>query len=190
MIKKIIMTMFIITSYVYAEQLFINQNTDLYSSDKHIKSLGVVQLATKVTILEKGVNYSKIQINGWVLDENEDLIYKEFGVVNEVVLLNEINKKILHYKKKTEDEYGDIWNNIDINGWVKNDVLIKSMKDTWKKISTQYKNSCGVCHKVHSTKEFNANTWPSLVAAMGDRAGLTPNSKATIQKYLQEHAKK
>lgn len=190
MVKKITFCFLLLLINSFASEFYLQNNDSLYQLKKHQNQLGIVNFATKVNLIKKENTYSKIKITGWILDENEDVIYKDYGIINELLVLNKINKNLFTYEDRITDEYGDIWNKISIIGWVKNTSLTKSLDTKWKKISKLYKTTCGACHKVHKAKEFEANAWPGLLGAMGDRAGLTPNTKEKVLKYLQEHAKK
>ena len=176
--------MFLTVSLFGVDKLmYAKDDTELLSDDK--KPLGTVNFASPLIFIKQNGELSKVALNGWIADGSEDVMYIKEGVILEVASINEEGAKI--YKKigEKDDEYGNKWLNISIEGWVKSSELENSVQEDMKALNTLYTQRCSACHAPHDISHFDANVWPAMMDAMADRAGISPSEKYKILRYLQ-----
>ena len=151
------------------------------------KIVGKAEVLTPVEI----VGENRIKIVG-VVSENylgqiqKDIkngeIYATFDVEDETNF-----KKI----KKLEDDYGEIWYEVEGVYEISKDSVTKDSDTLYNKAKALYEESCSPCHRVHEPNSFTANQWPASFQSMID-LGYVALEEADINliiKYLQHNAK-
>lgn len=157
--------------------------------DKKGKVLGVVTPATKLNMISSSGNLTKVRLKGWSAYGAETVIFKKMG---QRIVLAFLEEDALSYIKKgkvKKDPYETEWNEISIVAWVKTGDITKFQNEVWEKAKNLFNERCGACHQPHPPHEFTANQWPNIVNAMKARAGLNPDEKWLLIKYMQNHAK-
>ena len=88
-----------------------------------------------------------------------------------------------------KDDYGNVWNQVELSGFVRLSGLISDQDTIWAQARALYGARCGTCHALHRATEFTANQWPAIIKAMATRASLQPDQIELITQYLQTHSR-
>mgnify|MGYP001546835861 FL=1 len=88
-----------------------------------------------------------------------------------------------------KDDYGNVWNKVELSDFVKSDSLTPDQNAVWKQAITLYSTRCSACHALHKPSEFTVNQWPKILQTMTKNAALQPAEAALVTQYIQAHAK-
>lgn len=144
---------------------------------------GRILPTSKMEILEKVGDKIKVQLQGYVQKGRENAVY----FVPKKRILVAALKKGGGYKLKTISKDGK-WEKVSFTAYTKNGNLTKDLPALYKKANKLFSENCGLCHALHSTKEFTANQWPSMIKAMKSRTPLTKDQVFLVSEYLQKHS--
>lgn len=170
-----------------ASSTYASKMTNLMN--KSGNNVGTITPGTKLDIIKKSGENTKVRVSGWSAFGAETVIFKQMG---KRIILSILDESVISKVKKGQsktDEYESVWNQNSFTGWVKTSDLIKSQEKIWEKAENLFKQRCGGCHQAHPPHEFTANQWPNIVKAMKDRAGLSIDDQWLLTKYMQAHAK-
>ena len=94
--------------------------------------------------------------------------------------------------KKLEDDYGEIWYEVEGIYEVGSDAVAKDAKALYAEAKTNYEQICSACHRLHEPNSFTANQWPANLQEMinANYVALEGDDLNLIIKYLQHNAKK
>lgn len=154
---------------------------------------GMLNVATKVKVLETQGTRAKIGISGWRKKIGAGrVVYYDFGVN---MLLAQLSKDaaleegvITGYEEKEDPLTGLKWQRVEVVTWTDNDYLIEEEQPLWDYARSTYNSSCSVCHTQPAEAHFDANTWPGMFQGMIAFVNMDQDTQALVQKYLQKHS--
>lgn len=188
-VKFMLILSFIFTSYLNTSEIMYSESVkNLYLNLDDSKSSGRLLPMTKVEVLETSGDKIKIKIAGFSKEGLNNALYFEAGkrILNAAFDKKaKINFKIIESKKVENDTY----NLIEVIAWTDVGNFNKELNEVYASAKEMYNLNCSTCHKLHDTDEFNSNQWPSIVKAMGMRAGLSNEERYFITQYIQRHAR-
>lgn len=169
---------------------------DVIAKDANItldgKMIGKIEVLTPVEVLEKGDKTSKIKVSG-VVSANY-LAQLQRSVEDPEVFVAFDNESEANFKKvkDLEDDYGEVWYQVDGLYEVPNDVLGGNQKELYAKAKKIYEETCSACHRLHEPNSFTAAQWPANLSGMVDAkfVALDETDLNLVLKYLQHNAKK
>lgn len=173
-----------------AEVKYAKSVKPLYLNASSTKVVGKLLPTSKVTILGKKDGKLRVKIEGFMLKGLDKAVY--YAVGKRILVAGIANNSGFKFSKTTsftDKDTGKTWYKASFEAYVDSKDLGDSVKTMFAEADKKYKETCSMCHSLHSTKEFTANQWPSMVKAMSSRAGLDKNTRYFMVEYLQKHAK-
>lgn len=167
-----------------AQGSVLTQNALLFAEASENSAIGELIIASEVNILSQKESFSEIEFVGFA-PEGSAVLYEKSGTL--IVGFESSNPASLNILGKKTDEYGSVWVNISVKGFVKSDVLSSDKSKVLAIGKTLFQTKCSTCHALHPESEFDANVWPSILESMGAQAGLSKLEKMSIEKYLQNY---
>jgi hypothetical protein len=161
---------------------FLSKNAPLYAEASESSALGELIIASEVKELSQKGSFSEVEFVGFV-PEGSSVVYEKAGML--IVGFEASSPSVLKVLGKKTDEYGSVWINVSVKGFVKTDALSSDKSKGLNAGKALFQAKCGTCHALHPESEFDANVWPSILEAMGVQAGLAKAEKQSIEKYLQ-----
>lgn len=169
---------------------------DVIAKDANItldgKMIGKIEILTPVEVVEKGDKTSKIKVSG-VVSANY-LAQLQRSVEDPEVFVAFDNESEANFKKvkDLEDDYGEVWYQVDGLYEVPNDALGGNQKELYAKAKKIYEETCSACHRLHEPNSFTAAQWPANLQGMVDAkfVALDETDLNLVLKYLQHNAKK
>ena len=171
-----------VSSVMFAGSVFVSSNTPLYSTASGGTQLGELFVASTLKELSKSGEFSEVEFMGF-MPEGSTTVYEKAGVL--MTGFEVANSSTLQIIGKQTNEYGSVWVNVSIKGFVKSSMLSGDKMSVLKQGETLFKGKCGTCHALHPETEFEPNVWPSILETMGAQAALSKNERYSIEKYLQ-----
>ena len=183
----------IFISFICACSLFggeVISKTTAISQDG--KTIGEVQILTPIEVLPGDGGVAKIKIKG-VVSENYQLQIQK-NMKEAEIYATFTNEAETNFKKgkKLEDDYGEIWYEVEGIYEVGSDAVAKDAKALYAEAKTNYEQICSACHRLHEPNSFTANQWPANLQEMinANYVALEGDDLNLIVKYLQHNAKK
>lgn len=151
------------------------------------QALGQITPATPVAIVKTQGADVEVTLNGWAPKGYATIAFRKPGQrIVDAHLDKSAPRKVI---ATTKDDYGDVWQHIQVTGWMHKSDLTQHVGKVWKKARKLYSHQCSQCHSLHAPSQFTANQWPSVLQVMARRAALNEQQHTLIRKYLQMHAK-
>lgn len=151
------------------------------------KPLGQITPATPVTVLKAHGPDVQVTFDGWTPKGYFTIAFQAPGQhIVDARLDKGARRKVI---ATTTDAYGDVWQHIQLSGWLPKSALTPHVDNVWTIARKLYSRKCSQCHSLHAPSEFTANQWPSVLHVMARRAALNARQHALIRKYLQMHAR-
>lgn len=167
-----------------AGNAYLSQNAQLFADAKGGPVLGELVVSSAVKELSKSGDFTEVEFVGYV-PEGSTVAYEKSGVL--MVGFESMNASVYKTIGQTKDEYGTVWLNVSVKGFVKSDALEGDKAKILGQGKALFQGKCGACHALHAEDEFDANVWPSILEAMGAQASLSKAEKFSIEKYLQNY---
>lgn len=161
---------------------FLSNNAPLFAEASESSALGELIVASEVKVFSQKGDFSEVEFVGFAPEESA-VLYEKSGTL--IVGFEASKPSAFKILGKKTDEYGSIWVNISIKGFVKTDALSSDKPKILSNGKTLFQTKCSTCHALHPESEFDANVWPSILESMGAQAGLSKLEKMSIEKYLQ-----
>ena len=182
-----------ITSLNVGNSYFASLTKPLFFNEKTDVEAGMLNVATKVKVLENKLERTKISIEGWRKKIGAGrVIYYDFGINMLSAQLTKgaaLEEGIINgYEEKEDPMTGLKWQRVEVNIWTENDYLLDEIQPLWDYARTTYISSCSVCHTQPEEAHFDANTWPGMFQGMIAFVNMDQDTQALIQKYLQKHS--
>lgn len=188
--RKTFFALILASNLIFASDLkFTSSDSQIYINSNDENSIGIVELATPVEVLELKDKMAKIKLKGWSADGFENVLFADIG--KRIIYLN-ADEKIKKYAKVLQnkiDDYDSSWNEVSYEIWIKKSNLIKSKDKALEEGAEIYENSCGACHASPSIKHYTVNQWPNIIKSMETRAGLMQEERQAVIKFLQNQVK-
>lgn len=157
-----------VTKQHFADNIFFVLDEKALLFDEHKKPVGQIFEGTKVKVLEKNKDFSKIEINAKVFDKNKAAFSSNGEFL--YLILDKMNAK----EKMTF--------------WIKTSALTKNIEDAFEAVEVFYYDSCTSCHAAHAPKEHPMEDWDAYVSAMQMNAKITDEQKDRILRFMQAFA--
>ncbi|WP_051906560.1 MULTISPECIES: hypothetical protein [unclassified Sulfurospirillum] len=165
---------------------FLSKNAPLYAEVSESSALGELIIASEVKELSQKGSFSEVEFVGFV-PEGSNVVYEKAGML--IIGFEASNPSVLNVLGKKTDEYGSVWINVSVKGFVKTDALSSDKSKVLGIGKALFQAKCSTCHALHAEDEFDVNVWPSILEAMGQQAGLSKAERFSIEKYLQNYTK-
>lgn len=174
-----------ITTIIFAESgSFLTKNTPLFAEASEGLAIGELIVAAEVKELSKNGSFSEVEFVGF-MPEGSSIVYEKSGFL--IVGFESLNPSTLKILGQKTDEYGSIWVNVSIKGFVASNALSSDKTMVLNNGKSLFQAKCSTCHALHHENEFDPNVWPSILETMGAQAGLSKHEKLSIEKYLQNY---
>ncbi|WP_419768964.1 cytochrome C [Arcobacter sp.] len=188
--KSIILGITFLTVSLYAsETMYSSSVKNLYETADSNSSKGRLLPTSKVIVVEKNSDKSKIEIEGFMKAGVSNAIYFVKGKRILIAGLSKSGKFDVKKLSTSKDEDGVEWEKVVLTAYTKNENLSKDLKPLYEKADDLYKNNCAICHPAHPVNEYTANQWPSMFKAMVNRTAIPKQDRHLVTQYLQKHAK-
>jgi nitrate/TMAO reductase-like tetraheme cytochrome c subunit len=188
--KSLILGMTLLTVSLYAsETMYSSSVKNLYEASDSNAVKGRLLPTSKVKVVEKNSDKSKIEIEGFMKAGVSNAIYFVKGKRILVAGLSKKGKFDIKKLSSSKDENGVEWDKVVLTAYTKNENLTKELKPLYDKAEDLFKNNCSICHPIHPVSEFTANQWPSMFKAMVNRTAIPKQERYLVTQYLQKHAK-
>ncbi|RXJ99683.1 hypothetical protein CRU98_06555 [Arcobacter sp. CECT 8986] len=183
----LLLSLLSLTSFTYAQDSIINERTKILQNGK---DLGFITVLTPIDVIKKQANTATIKIKGYRLENYPQMIVRDLKRKELYVEFKDEESSNKYFKtiKEHEDDYGEIWHEvegvftIDIKNIAKNPDKLKL------KAKKTYEQSCSMCHHLPASNAYTVNQWPQQIESMMEQVTLEPKTKNLIIKYLQQHA--
>ncbi len=187
---SLILGMTLLSVSLYAnETMYSNSVKNLYEAADSSTVKGRLLPTSKVTIVEKNSDKSKIEIEGFMKAGVSNAIYFVKGKRILVAGLSKSGNFDVKKLSSSKDEDGVEWEKVVLTAYTNNENLSKDLKPLYDKAEDLYKNNCAICHPAHPVGEFTANQWPSMFKAMVNRTAIPKQERYLVTQFLQKHAK-
>lgn len=180
----ILSSIFLVSTSLFGVSV-TNKKTDVFENGKIV---GFITVLTPVKIVAK----SKVEVKGFRLENYPQMIvrdmkrselYVEFDEDKEDIAINAF--KVI---KSYEDEYGEIWQEVEGTLNIDTSAVSDNNKALHKEAKTTYAQTCSMCHHLPEPQAYTVNQWPQQIESMMDQIPLDKPVKALIIKYLQHNA--
>jgi trimethylamine-N-oxide reductase cytochrome c-type subunit TorC len=184
-IPLLISSLIILFSTSFLEASVMNKNTDVLVNGQK------VGLLTVLTPVER-VSKTEVKIKGFRLENYPQMIvrdmkrgelYVEFDEDKEKIAINAF--KVI---KSYEDEYGEIWQEVEGTLSIDTTAVSDDSKVLHKEAKSLYAQTCSMCHHLPEPHAYSVNQWPQQIESMMDQIPLDKPIKTLIVKYLQHNA--
>ncbi len=188
-LTQIFIFCFALNSFLIAKDFVIKERTNAFLNKRSIASLTIL---TPIKKLKTVGDFTTIKIKGFRLENYPQIIvrdmqrketYMEFSEEDEELAKNSF--KIL---KQHEDEYGEIWHEVEGEFQVKNSSVTNDIKSLEDKAKKSFATNCSMCHRLHPPSEFTVNQWPHQIESMMSQIPMESPIKELVIKYLQQNA--
>ncbi len=187
---SLILGMTLLSVSLYAnETMYSNSVKNLYEAADSSTVKGRLLPTSKVTIVEKNSDKSKIEIEGFMKAGVSNAVYFVKGKRILVAGLSKSGNFDVKKLSSSKDEDGVEWEKVVLTAYTNNENLSKDLKPLYDKAEDLYKNNCAICHPAHPVGEFTANQWPSMFKAMVNRTAIPKQERYLVTQFLQKHAK-
>ncbi|PAF43082.1 hypothetical protein [Helicobacter sp. 11S03491-1] len=184
--KKILLLAILAIGILQAQTAYINKTSPLKINGKIV---GEITVLTPVEVLQTQGNQVKIKLKG-AMDENYTKAIQKSPELGEIyATFIQDDNPFLKVISKKENDYGDLWFEVEGEFEVDKTILDSSDQSLYTKAKTIYEQTCSQCHRLHAPNSFTVNQWPSNINSMKDMVSLDKDTKELITKYLQQHAK-
>lgn len=181
---RLIAPLCVATMMFAAGGTYVSKNTPLFAEASEGSALGELIIASEVKELSQKGAFSEVEFIGFA-PEGSGVVYEKAGLL--IIGFETSNPSLLKIIGKQTDEYGSVWLNVSVKGFVKTEALNGDKTKVLSSGKALFQAKCSTCHALHPENEFDANVWPSILEAMGAQAGLSKPEKQSIEKYLQNY---
>lgn len=162
------------------------------SADADVEA-GLLNIATKVTVIDASDERIRVHLNGWRKRIGAGrVIYSDFGInINSAQLSMDAAKTegvIKVFEDKEDPLTGLMWERVEVTVWTDADYMLVDDQPLWGYAKSTYSKACSVCHTQPAEDHFDANTWPGMFQGMLAFVNFDHDTQALIQKYLQTHS--
>lgn len=163
---------------------FLTKNATLFQEASESSLLGELIVASEVKVLSQKDSFSEVEFIGF-MPEGSSIVYEKSGFL--IIGFESSNPSTLKILGQKTDEYGSVWINVSIKGFVASNALSSDKTLVLNNGKSLFQAKCSTCHALHHENEFDPNVWPSILETMGAQAGLSKHEKLSIEKYLQNY---
>ncbi|MDY3113503.1 MAG: hypothetical protein SOW25_04155 [Helicobacter sp.] len=163
---------------------------NLYLESTSTKVIGKLLPTTKVEVLEKSGDRVKLLVKGYVLDDGKEPAALYF-VPNKRILNAGFSRGsgVVFKTLSSKEVEGKKYNELSAEVWSENSDLSSDLNAMLKKAKGLFEENCAMCHRLHPTKEYTANQWPSMFKGMALRTSIEKADHQLVIQYLQKNSK-
>ena len=162
----------------------LKQNTDILVDGK---SVGYISVLTPVS-----TDGSLVTVKGFRLESYPQLVVRDMKRGEVYVEFDEDKEKIamdtLKVIKSYEDDYGEIWQEVEGTLAVDPSMITNDAAPLYKQAKTTYGQTCSMCHHLPEPHAYTVNQWPQQIEMMMEQFPLEKPTKSLLIKYLQHNA--
>lgn len=174
-------------SLVSANNDTLQEKTNLLQNGK---TIGFLPILTPIKILKTAKAKSTIRVRGFRLENYPQMVVRDmerkelYAEFDNEEFANTSFKII----KKYEDDYGEIWHEVEGDFVIDAKNISKDAKALNLKAKKAYERTCSMCHHLPASTAYTVNQWPQQIESMMEQVALDKPTKSLIVKYLQQHA--
>ncbi|CCQ74993.1 NapC/NirT family cytochrome c [Magnetospira sp. QH-2] len=165
--------------------LYPAQSATLYRDDARSGKMGTILVATPLAVLERADDMVRVRVEGWREPGKKNAIFADVG---RRVYRAGLRKSALSAIQVEGTNAGGGWVSVSVEGWVKNQGMVKDRASIWAFAETLYELQCSQCHMAYPAEWFGIDQWPDLLKAMKPMVDLSKDDNRLLQIYLQSHA--
>ncbi|MGH2306121.1 cytochrome c3 family protein [Campylobacter taeniopygiae] len=185
--KKILISLLIPTIFLWAKNIaYSDEVVSLYLHKDDTRVIGKLLPTNAFEILKDQNEKVKIKINGYLNPKSPSVIY--FNNSQRIIVAAFSKNVKLNFSQIKKGKNGK-WDKVSLEIWADKREFSKDNKKMLSHAKELFSNNCGICHALHSEKEFTANAWPSVFKSMVNRTGIDKKDQWLIIEYLQKNAK-
>ncbi|TKX31931.1 cytochrome c3 family protein [Campylobacter aviculae] len=185
--KKILTSLFVLATFSLAKNIvYSDEIISLYLHQNDTKVVGRLLPTNAFEILEEQNAKVLVKINGYLNPKSPSVIY--FNNSQRIIVAAFSKNIKLNFSQIKKGKNGK-WDKVSIKIWADKKDFFKDNKKMLSRAKELFSNNCGICHALHSEKEFSANAWPAVFKSMVNRTGIDKKDQWLIIEYLQKNAK-
>ena len=165
---------------------------ELYSDEGLKDSIGSLEVATEVKILEKRGDAEKIEYELWRKNKGYGRVLYGAYSLNTVsaILDKEVAEKNQFAVLETKEDplTGLEWQKVKGTAWIQSGGLTHDIDPIWEVANMSYTEGCSTCHIQPDAEHYDTNTWPGLFAGMVGFTNMDEDTSKVVLKYLQLHS--
>ncbi|AXH10539.1 hypothetical protein CP960_08330 [Malaciobacter halophilus] len=183
----LLLSLISLTSFTFAQDSVINERTKILQNGK---DLGFITVLTPIDVVKKQANKATIKIKGYRLENYPQMIVRDLKRKELYAEFKDEESSNKYFKtiKKHEDDYGEIWHEVEGVFTIDTKNIAKNPDKLKLKAKKTYEQSCSMCHHLPASNAYTVNQWPQQIESMMEQVTLEPKTKNLIIKYLQQHA--
>ena len=151
--------------------------------------LGTLLPGTPLKALANDGDRVRIELKGWALAGYRSSVTSGLGERLTFARLNERGQAAREVFGKTEDPYGESWEEVRLTGWAAKAGLGNNAAAVWALADELFQILCNACHVAPAPDAYTANQWPGMIGNMVENAGLMGNELVLVRQHLQTHAR-
>lgn len=154
------------------------------------KVVGFSPILTPIDKLKISKDKTKIKITGFRLENYPQMVVRDMkrGELYAELESEEIANKSFKIIKKYEDDYGEIWHEVEGSFSVKSNQITSEAASLYLNAKKTYERTCSMCHHLPASTAYTVNQWPQQIESMMEQVSLDAPTKSLIVKYLQQNA--
>ncbi|MBK2000012.1 cytochrome c3 family protein [Campylobacter sp. 2018MI35] len=185
--KKIFISLLIPAIFLWAKNIaYSDEVVSLYLNKDDAKVIGKLLPTNPFEILKDQNNKVMIRISGYINPKFPSVIY--FNNSQRIIVAAFSKNIKLNYSQIKKVEKGK-WDKVNLEIWADKKDFSKDNRKMLNHAKELFVNNCGICHALHSEKEFNVNAWPAIFKSMVNRTSIDKKDQWLVIEYLQKNAK-
>ena len=155
------------------------------------KKVGKIEVLTPVEVIAKEGAKAKINVKGAVLGNYIAQIQRSVKNAEIFTVFDDENEANFKKIKEVEDDYGEIWYEVEGTYEIAADALGNDANTLYKQAQQKYEEACSPCHRLHEPNSFTAAQWPGNLQGMIESGfvALDETDLNLILKFLQHNSK-
>ena len=155
------------------------------------KKVGKIEVLTPVEVASKDGAKAKIKVKGAVSANYLAQIQRSVKNAEIFTVFDDENEANFKKIKEVEDDYGEIWYEVEGTYEIAADALGNDANTLYKQAQQKYEEACSPCHRLHEPNSFTAAQWPGNLQGMIESGfvALDETDLNLILKFLQHNSK-
>ena len=174
-------------SFSFANETILKEKTNLTQGGKNI---GYIQILTPVDVVKTSKDKTTIKVKGFRLENYPQMVVRDMkrGELYVEFKEEDIANKAFNIVKKYEDDYGEIWHEVEGEFKIDSKQIAKEPAKLYLNAKKTYERTCSMCHHLPASTAYTVNQWPQQIESMMEQVALDAPTKNLIIKYLQQNA--
>lgn len=172
----LLLSLISLTSFTFAQDSVINERTKILQNGK---DLGFITVLTPIDVVKKQANKATIKIKGYRLENYPQMIVRDLKRKELYAEFKDEESSNKYFKtiKKHEDDYGEIWHEVEGVFTIDTKNIAKNPDKLKLKAKKTYEQSCSMCHHLPASNAYTVNQWPQQIESMMEQVTLEPKTK-------------